>query len=321
MGVLDEIEQQDRKRTRTYLVVVLLVLAAAGGGFLASRQAPVPENPDDAAMPAEAVELGGGRSGLRPAVLEEFDKTAAVSADGAEIGREIDSAYSYPQRRGIRGLRITFTSPFIDNQLRVWLKKNGADDAHAEGAFTEIHYVWSPERGPELIILGWPRELQPLELKRQENTLLKLAELVVPRTQEEFLKDYGVRVGRNDKGMVVWGERANPDGALKEFYKYFSPNRMVSFIEGEGAHASFETLTYYQKLDDQRVVDVMKTWVETPNKTLRYDIEPVYGNFEGTWIAAQITQTYYDETGAVEGMPLSLVLKEIEIDRVSSNAE
>lgn len=320
MGVLDEIEQQERKRSRTYLVVVLLVLAAAGGGYLASRQAP-PENPDEAHMPAEAVELGGGRSRLRPAVLEQFDKTRAVSADGAEIGRELDAAYSYPQRRGIRGLRITFTSPFIDNQLQFWLKKNDADPAMADTAFAEIHYVWSPERGPELLILGWPRELQPLELKRQENTLLKLAELVIPRTQEEFLADYGVRVERTDKGMVVWGERANPDGALKEFYKYFSPNRMATFIEGEGAHASFETLTYYQKLDDQRVVDVMKTWVETPNKTLRYDIEPVYGNFEGTWIAAQITQTYYDEEGAVEGMPLSMVLKEIEIDRVSSNAE
>ena len=317
MGVLDQIEQQERKRTRTIVVVLLLIVAAGAGGYLASQRQSLPADPADAPMPPEAVELGGGRSGLGPEVLAQFDKSRAVSADGAELGREFDAAYSYPQDRGIRGLRITFVSSFIDQQLRTWLKNYGGTEEEVAKVFTEIHYVWSHEAEPQLIILGWPREVQPLELERHENTLLKLAELIIPRTQEEFLRDYAVRVERSDKGSMVWGERANPDGALTEFAKYYSPNRMLTFIEGAGAHATFETLTTYQMLDDQRVVDLMRTWVETPNKTLRYEIDPVYGNFDGVWIAAQITQTYYDEDGAVEGMPLALALKEIEIDHAT----
>lgn len=323
MGVLDQIEKHEKRRSRILLVLVLLALAAAGGAYLALRQraGDTGQRVQDAPMPPEAIQLGGGRGGLRPAALEFFDKSRSVSADGAEIGREIDKFYSYPQRMGIDGLRITFTSDFIDQQLRVWLRNYGGTEEDISKIYTEIFYIWGKGNRPELKILGWPKEMQPLEVERHERTLLKMAELIIPTTQEEFLRDYAIRVERNDKGMVVWGERVSPDGALEEFYKYYSPNRMITYIEGEGAHASFETLTKYQNLEGRIVADLVQTWVDTPNKILRYDVEPVYGKFENVWLAAQITQTYMDpETGEVEGLPLSMVLKELEIDAVAGAA-
>ena len=313
MSVLDELESRERQRSRIIaLAAIVAVLAAVVAYVLWSRGG---DDEEVAGIPAEAIELGGGRSGLRPKVLESFERSKAVSADGGEVGKEIDAAYSYPQRRGVQAVEIIYTSPFIDQQLRTWLKQFGGTEDQIQNATVEILYSWSYRDGAKVEIRGWPEELQPLELERHKATILKLCELVIPRTQEEFLSEYGVRVQRAKKGMVVWAERANANAALETFTKYYSPNWRLAYIEGEGAFASFETITEYQVFDDQTVVKKIRAYVDTPNKILHYDIEPLYGEFEGVWIAGQIAQTYYDESGATEGMPLALVLKEIRLQQ------
>ncbi|MEW6775295.1 MAG: hypothetical protein AB1405_03325 [Bdellovibrionota bacterium] len=280
-GAFDHIEALSRRRRWFWLNVAGAAALLAAGGFLFWRYYWNPA--------------------LRP-------------IDGAELGRQLDEAYYYPQHAGLREVRATFHCEFLTAILQHWMVQNGIPEEEAAKGHVEVEYLWREGVGIQVDLPGWPENIQTLERKRYIKVVRDLVELIVPPTQEAFLSFYEVWYRKLPDGYEIVG-RGNGEAPLDGFRKFVSEDASEAVIEGVGPNAKFTTATKFTSIGGRRVVEQQKFTVAVETVTLRYTVTPVYNEFQGILLPERITLVYEDAQAAPVAEPMDMVAATMEVIR------